>query len=408
MEQRIQIQMLGRFAILVNGVDIAPKLSKSRKGLSLLQYLILQEGVSVPNQQLYEVLWPSEESSNPESALKTLVSRMRTILLRQSETLSRCIVTDRGSYKFTMGLDIEVDLYEFRKLSATLLRKQDVAPEDAPMYDRVIKLYRGDLLAESSVQENWATAYHVEMHEKYLQLVYRYVAYLEAQESNDEVIYVCRRALEVDAFDERMHIALMSAMLRRGSVNEALMQHRHVTEIYYKYLGIQPTETIQEFYKKIISADRSLDESLSYICDELKTGSKNVGAFVCEYAIFKEIFNLQVRNLERMDLSVYVMLVMLRDVNGRPIEPLRLNALMNGLLEIMRVNLRKGDVVSQFSASQFALLLPMDAKESGTIVIERIKRAFYKQYARSNVVLNYRISDLDKIEEIAEIDQTTS
>ena len=117
---------------------------------------------------------------------------------------------------------------------------------------------------------------------------------------------------------------------------------------------------------------------------------------------------MQVRNLERMDLSVYVMLVMLRDVNGRPIEPLRLNALMNGLLEIMRVNLRKGDVVSQFSASQFALLLPMDAKESGTIVIERIKRAFYKQYARSNVVLNYRISDLDKIEEIAEIDQTTS
>ena len=106
MEQRIQIQMLGRFAILVNGVDIAPKLSKSRKGLSLLQYLILQEGVSVPNQQLYEVLWPSEESSNPESALKTLVSRMRTILLRQSETLSRCIVTDRGSYKFNMGLDI--------------------------------------------------------------------------------------------------------------------------------------------------------------------------------------------------------------------------------------------------------------------------------------------------------------
>ena len=231
MEQRIQIQMLGRFAILVDGVDIAPKLSKSKKGLSLLQYLILQEGVSVPNQQLYEVLWPSEESSNPESALKTLVSRMRTILLKYSETLSRCIVTDRGSYKFHIGLGIEVDLYEFRKMSTTLLHKRDIVAEDAPMYDRIIKLYRGDLLTESSMQENWATAYHVEMHEKYLQLVYRYVAYLEAQESDDEVIYVCRRALEVDAFDERMHIALMNAMLRRGSVNEALMQHRHVTEI---------------------------------------------------------------------------------------------------------------------------------------------------------------------------------
>lgn len=403
MEQKIQIKMLGRFAIMVDGTDIVPQLSKSKKGLSLVQYLLLQDGAAVPNQQLYEVLWPSEESSNPESALKTLISRMRTILARYSETLSRCIVTDRGSYRFNTALGIDVDLYEFRRLSATLLPKKTLSPEDGPLYARVIQIYRGDLLADGSAQENWATAYHVELHEAYLKLVYRYVESLEREENFDEVTYVCRKALEVDAFDEQMHLALMNAMLKRGSINEALMQHKHATEIYYKYLGIQPTEAIQEFYKKIISADRSLDESLSFICDELKTGSKNVGAFVCEYAIFKEIFNLQVRNLERMDLSVYVMLVMLRDVDGNLIEPLKLNNLMNGLQEIMRQNLRKGDVVSQFSASQFALLLPMDAKESGAIVMERVKRAFYRQYPRSNVILSYRISDLDKVEEIGEI-----
>ena len=109
------------------------------------------------------------------------------------------------------------------------------------------------------------------------------------------------------------------------------------------------------------------------------------------------------RNLERMDLSVYVMLVMLRDVDGNAIEPLKLNNLMNSLQEIMRQSLRKGDVVSQFSASQFALLLPMDAKDSGSIVMERVKRAFYRQYPRSNVILSYRISDLDKVEEISDI-----
>lgn len=403
MEQRIQIKMLGHFAILVDGTDVVPQLSKSKKGLSLLQYLLLQDGAAVPNQQLYEVLWPSEESSNPESALKTLISRMRTILSKYSETLSRCIVTDRGSYRFNTALGIDVDLYEFRRLSATLLGKKTVAAEETPLYDRMVKVYRGDLLADGNAQEGWATAYHVELHEMYLKMVYRYVAALEEQENFDEVTYVCRKALEVDAFDEQMHLSLMNAMLKRGSINEALMQHKHATEIYYKYLGMQPTEAIQEFYKKIISADRSLDESLSYICDELKSGSKNVGAFVCEYAIFKEIYNLQVRNLERMDLSVYVMLVMLRDVDGNNIEPLKLNNLMNGLLGVMRQNLRKGDVVSQFSASQFALLLPMDAKESGAIVMERIKRAFYRQYPRSNVILSYRISDLDKVDEIADL-----
>ena len=67
----------------------------------------------------------------------------------------------------------------------------------------------------------------------------------------------------------------------------------------------------------------------------------------------------------------------------------------------MRTSLRKGDVVSQFSASQFALLLPMDSKESGALVMERIKKNFYKRYSRSNVILGYRISNLDQISEIA-------
>lgn len=401
MEQQIQIKMLGRFSIIVDGVDIAGQLSKSKKGLSLLQYLILQKGASVPNQQLYEVLWPSEASSNPESALKTLISRLRSILSKYSDELSRCIVTDRGSYRFNTALGLDVDLYEFERIQESLAQKKTIEEEDWPIYEHAVAIYTGDLLAEGNWQESWATPYHIELHGNYLKLIYRYIDELEQLEKFEEIIYVCRKALEIDSFDEKLHISLMNAMLKRGSINEALMQHKHATEIYYKYLGMQPTEGIQEFYKKIISADKSLDESLSMICDELQTASKNVGAFVCEYAIFKEIYNLQVRNLERVDMKVYVMLVMLRGVDGKQVEPIKLNNMMNGLQEIMRTSLRKGDVVSQFSASQFALLLPMQAKENGALVMERIKKGFYKRYSRSNVILSYRISNLDKLSEIA-------
>ena len=402
MEQTIEIKMLGHFSILVDGVDVAPQLSKSKKGLALLQYLILQEGASVPNQQLYEVLWPSESSSNPESALKTLISRMRTVLSKYSEDLSRCIVTDRGSYRFNTELNLDVDLYEFKRMQTRLLQTRSVEEVDLPMYEHAVSVYTGDLLADSNGQESWASAQHIELHGNYLKLVYRYLDELERLERFDEITYVCRKALEIDAFDEKLHISLMNAMLKIGSINEALMQHKHATEIYYKYLGMQPTEGIQEFYKKIISADKSLDESLSIICDELKTATENVGAFMCEYAIFKEIYNLQVRNLERVDMRVFVMLVMLRGMDGKPIEPIKLNNMMNGLQEIMRTSLRKGDVVSQFSASQFALLLPMQAKENGAIVMERIKKGFYKRYSRSNVILSYRIGSLDNLKEIAE------
>ena len=402
MDHQVEIKMLGRFSIIVDGVDIAGQLSKSKKGLALLQYLILQEGAAVPNSQLYELLWPSEVSTNPESALKTLISRMRTILGKFSEGLSQCIVTDRGSYRFNTALGLYVDLYEFKKVQAKLAQKLTIEEEDWPVYEYAVAIYTGDLLSGGNCQESWATPYHIELHGNYLKLIYNYIDELERLEKYEEVIYVCRKALEIDSFDEKLHIALMNAMLKRGSINEALMQHKHATEIYYKYLGMQPTEGIQEFYKKIISADKSLDESLSFICDELQTASNNVGAFVCEYAIFKEIYNLQVRNLERVDMKVYVMLVMLRGMDGKQIEPIRLSNMMSGLQEIMKSCLRKGDVVSQFSASQFALLLPMQAKENGALVVERIKKAFYKRYSRSNVILSYRVSNLDKLSEIAD------
>lgn len=400
-ERQIQIGMLGHFSILVNGADVVPQLSKSKKGLSLLQYLILQEGAPVPNQQLYEVLWPSEASSNPESALKTLISRLRAILAKFDEALSACIVTERGSYRFNTQLGIGVDLYEFKRIVGNLMQKDVIEEDDLPLYAMAVNLYEGDLLADGNYQESWATPFHIELHGMYLKMVCRYIDEMERLERFEDIIYICRKALEVDAFDEKLHISLMNAMLRRGSINEALMQHKHATEIYYKYLGMPPTEGIQEFYKKIISADKTLDDSLSFICDELLSNAGNVGAFVCEYAIFKEIYSLQVRNLERSDKKVFVMLVMLRGMDGRPIEPIKLNNMMNGLQEMMRTCLRKGDVVSQFSASQFALLLPMDSKESSALVMERIKRSFYKKYPRSNVILSYRVSSLEKIREIA-------
>ena len=195
MDKQIEIKMLGRFSILVDGMDIASQLSKSKKGLALLQYLILQEGAAVPNQQLYEVLWPSESSSNPESALKTLISRMRVILGKYSEKLSRCIVTDRGSYRFNMGLELNVDLYEFKRIQTMLAAKRTVEEADLPMYEHAVSLYTGDLLSEGNGQESWASAQHIELHREYLKLVYRYLDELERLEDYDEITYVCRLSL---------------------------------------------------------------------------------------------------------------------------------------------------------------------------------------------------------------------
>ena len=75
MQKRVMINMMGDFSISVDGVPHAHLVAKSRKGISLLQYLILERGKHVPSQRLVRELWSGSHCDGPENALKTMVSR---------------------------------------------------------------------------------------------------------------------------------------------------------------------------------------------------------------------------------------------------------------------------------------------------------------------------------------------
>ena len=67
---------------------------------------------------------------------------------------------------------------------------------------------------------------------------------------------------------------------------------------------------------------------------------------------------------------------------------------MDGLLEILKQNLRKGDTITRFAPTIYALLLPTVNYNTGGMVLERIKRVFYRNYPNSNIVFNYRVGPL--------------
>ena len=57
--------------------------------------------------------------------------------------------------------------------------------------------------------------------------------------------------------------------------------------------------------------------------------------------------------------------------------PLKLDDIMKQLLEVLRGSLRKGDIITHYTASQYALLLPLKSYDNGKLVMERVKSAFY-------------------------------
>ena len=84
-----------------------------------------------------------------------------------------------------------------------------------------------------------------------------------------EIVGVCRRALECEPFDDRIHIELMRALIKTNCTTQAKIQFDEVMHLHYHYLGVKPSQEIMDFYDQIVEASKSIDNNLEAICREL-------------------------------------------------------------------------------------------------------------------------------------------
>ena len=318
---------------------------------------------------------------------------MRTLLNQVSPDMGQCIVSDRGAYHWECLPGMIVDVYELENIFAKLpAARKDEAAQRA-LYQKMMTLYTGDLLKNSELNE-WAIPQATTLHNEYVASVLSYVELLKTAQDEKEIITVCRRALEIDPFDEQIHIELMSALLKSNCTSMAKAQYDEVMHLYYHYLNAEPSKALMEFYKEIVAADKTIEFNLESICNELREGTSDHSAFVCEYPVFKEIFNIQMRNIERLGSTIFLAIVMVSKLNGQPMDSIKQGSIMQGLLDILKHNLRKGDVITHFSPTMIAILLPTVNYTTGDTVMERMKVLFYRKYPNSNVLFNYRIAPL--------------
>ncbi|MBR1560832.1 MAG: winged helix-turn-helix domain-containing protein [Clostridia bacterium] len=405
MEHSVRIQLMGNYLIFIDEQRIENPVAKSRKGSALMAFLILHRGYQVPNQRLLRELWSGNAVTNPENALKTLVSRTRGMLNQMADGLGACIVSDRGAYHWQADEAVKVDVLELMDLFDTLEKEKDTAKRRA-LCKQLMSLYKGDLYQTGNLEEE--AAYAERMHRQYLDAVYSYIDILRDEEAYNEISAVCRTALEVDNFDDKLHIELMKAMVQLNRVSDAMAQYRHAADITYRYLGAGPSESMQEFYRQLNRSRRSLKFNLDAIRNELRQSGKEQRAFVCDYTMFKEIYNLEMRNLERLGTTMFLGVIMIGDADDSQMDYIKQDNIMSGLIEILRANLRKGDIITHFAPTIVALLLPTVNYDTGSMVMERIRQLFYKRYPNSNIPFHHRLGMLgaDTSHDLADIEDT--
>lgn len=385
------IRMMGLFTIEADGEVHEELMTKSRKGISLIQYLILERGRPVSSQRLIRELWTGGKSENPEGALKTMISRVRSTLSSISPDLGNCIVSGQGNYRWQSLPEVHVDVLEIIDLLNSL-RHEPPTTGHMGKTERLMELYRGDLYLTGDILNGQATFNW--LHNEYLSAVYRYIELLKTNEEYTRICDVCRRASQIDDMDEQLHIELMQAMVNLNRPEEAAAEYRRLARQTRDYYDAEPGEELQLFYHDIAEAGKNIRFNLDIIRNELleKEGGAK-GPFFCEYEVFKEVYNIYMRNLERLGSSMFLGIIMLGEIGDKSSD-VRRESCMAGLQQILKDNMRKGDIITRFSDNTFAMLLPTVNYSTGNMVMDRIENLYYQEYSTLAINMYSRISPL--------------
>lgn len=391
----LDIRMLGGFSISLGDREINDGDNRSKKVWLLLAYMICSRSHTISQDELVELLWSDEESSsNPINALKTMFHRVRAMLDGLGDGAGhRLIVRRDGSYAWNPDVDFSLDIDDFKALCDQ--GNNAVDPQlRLDCYQKALALYQGDFLPRLA-SEAWVVPKSARLHEFFVRAAVAAAEQLEHGEQWAAISDLCSRAVAQEPYNEELYLHQMRALLAQGRGREAVSVYQNMSELMYDNFGVTPSEELHALYREAQNSVNDREVSLGTVRDQLRENGGSFGALLCDYDLFKVIYHAQARSVARNGDAVHIGLLSVAGEDGRELSKQSIDVCMDNLQRLICACLRRGDVASRCSVSQYVILLPQANYENSCMVCERVTRAFARQYPHSPAKLRYSVQPLE-------------
>ncbi len=396
---QILVKMLGGFSIRSNGKTIAEMTGRTKKVWMLIEYLLANRSNDIPQEKLIEAIWEDEELDSPFNVLKNLVYRARKQLAELDSTQDEKIEYIQfvgNTYRWNNSLPCEIDVEEFEKHAKNASNTQLPAEERIEEYSAAIHLYQGEYLPKSSCV-NWVISKNTYYTSLYNSCVRNVCLLLLDQERYEDIILICEKSISIYLFDDEIHKLLLYAYAKAGKISKALAHYDHIVELFQRELNVNISDSFRDIHKELVKGNGEVETDINVIKENLKEEFNLAGAFYCDYDIFKNIYRLQARLMQRTGQAIHVALITLSNRSGNVPPEDVLKHVMPQLKDCIVNCLRKGDVVSQYSMAQFVVILPLTTMEGTKIVTHRISTRFNQIYKKGNLILTFRLHMIDPV-----------
>lgn len=392
---QLQVQMFGSFVIRQGEQVISDNDNRSHKIWLLLAYLIYRRRHSISQQDLTDLLWGTEmRSSNPLNALKTMFHRARATLDALSPNAGHTLILCKnGVYSWNIEPSLRFDVEDF----AMLCRAGDADTDDnirLEHYQKALKLYQGDFLPKLS-SEPWVLPIATYYHELFVRVALDTIRLLEERAHIQDAVTLCRQAVQIEPYQEALYQHLIEDLLLLNEQREAAAVYETMSELLFSNFGVMPSDELRALYRKAVRTVNDHAVSMGTIREQLREEVAVSGAMICDYDFFKILYHAEARSIPRSGNAVHITLLSVTSEDGGVLAKRSLDRVMENLQGIIRSNLRKGDIASRCSISQYIIMLPQANYENSCQVSERVIKAFCRQYPHSPARLHYSVQPLE-------------
>ena len=207
----VEIELLGGFALRVDGTTIGTAAFDRRSGADLVQLLALAERRSMHREQVMDALWPDADLKSAANGLHKAASFARKAIGRPEAIVLK---GDQVSLLPDTEVRVDVDLVRTAR------------PGDPAAVAAAVDAYRGDVLPESPYTE-WVMQARTEVRSSYI-----------------EVLTGARRwddLLAVDPWNESANVAVMQRDLQVGDRQAVLRRYTELERHLESELGLVPS-----------------------------------------------------------------------------------------------------------------------------------------------------------------------
>jgi len=228
----LQVQLLGGFAVRIDGAELPPERWPSQRAAQLVQLLSLQPRRRLARDQVVDALWPQLDPDAGSANLRKALHHARHALGRHD-----AVVVQGSEVLLWPERPIQVDAEDFERGADAALARRDAAEcaEAARAY--------GGALLPGSLYESWTVAARERLDARHLELL--------------RVAGQWDRLAQLEPTDEPAHRALMQRELQAGNRAAALRWFARLREALQESLGVAPDRQTNALYERCVAGLQS-------------------------------------------------------------------------------------------------------------------------------------------------------